>query len=676
MKQGRERLIAEQARAAEQQLNESNWRRMSERKLEQRADPMGGAVQRGLVRNIAGSLASENVVPIMDIAAADGWQSMVAWTDFDKIFVRYNRNPDPRVVAAVLRGLCFHEGGHIRWSIPFPELRDRARANDDDLDMPTGIEMREWQHAWNCLEDQRMETAVVSDSPRKAAFFVPMVLTELINTPDKATTNYPLLVWRRYLPQHIRDGARAMFVALNGETITIDIEACVDRYVKATTPVEMWDAVIEFTGLLRQLQKQPTPPDASSNHSKQPSYSKNIEEKLEIPVDPKMDASPAESGGENTKDDEGDEGAPAAAQGDESDDEQDGDAQGAGGSESDDEGDESGQGMTGGADEEGEGEGEGEGQSADAESEQATEGGSKSDEQGHGAGARDDEEADHSGLSQDDLTEAIKEADEARYNDRSLDADMDAFHDALSRQGSMLPPYPLVEDSDSDRSGQAEAIAEDLVMAFNMVTTDRLPSWVEGQRSGVLNVNRWNTRQPGDMDYFKQWVEDDIPGHNIAVSVLLDYSMSMLSSLPRLAVAGYACKLACQQLDIPCTVVLWDDDAKVLWDGMDEADYLPRIGAGGNTDPSIVLADIENHRFGKDRHLVLIMTDGLWSFEGRSLAPYQSDRIMLGVGYSPNVVKAEKYAKALKGYGCANSHGVTDLSVLPRLLEDLLIQMA
>ena len=58
--------------------------------------------------------------------------------------------------------------------------------------------------AWNCLEDQRMETAVVSDAPRKAAFFTPMVMTEHMKTLDFMAANYPLLVWRRYLPSKLR----------------------------------------------------------------------------------------------------------------------------------------------------------------------------------------------------------------------------------------------------------------------------------------------------------------------------------------------------------------------------------------------------------------------------------------------------------------------------------------
>jgi hypothetical protein len=662
-------------------LNEARWRAATEQKLAAACDPMDGAVHRGLVHNITGSLASEGITPLMDIGPTNAlWEGLVAWTDFERIYVRYNKHPDPRVLAAVLRGLIFHEGGHIRWSISFTDLMAQAQQVTDSPGQPvfTGHELREYQQAWNAMEDQRMETAVVSDSPRKAAFFVPMILKELMDTPAKATANYPLLIWRRYLPKHIRDGARAMFVEREGEDITVRIEECVDRYVKATTAVEMWDAVVLFTALLKEMRSQVSLPSAAGNHFKHghgrtnDQNRKDNADKMEIPIDPTMDANPAESkgdeGGENTADAQGQ----AAAQGSE---------QGAaGGSKSDDEGDEGdeAQGSMSGGSEDGASEsGSESGSDGDDDSEAIGSSGSDDEHQGHGAGARSDQEADHSkGLTQDDLYEALAEAEETRYNDSALNADMDAYHEALSRQGSLLAPYTLIENTDASAAGKAEALAEDLVRSFNMVTTEQLPNWVEGQRSGILNVGRYITHQPGETEYFKQWVEDDIPGHNIAVSVLLDYSTSMSSSVGNLAVAGYACKKACQELDIPCTVVLWDDYAKVLWDGLEEAEFLPSIAPGGNTDPSLALADLDNHRFGKDRHLVLIMTDGVWAFDGRSLAPYQAERIMMGIGYNRLTAKAEKYARHLQDYGCANTYPVTDLATLPRLLEDLLILMA
>jgi hypothetical protein len=670
MKMGRERMAEEAARVAEQLVIERQQRREYEEALANRSRevPAVAAVQRGLLNSIVGSLASENVTPYIDVQPIQCFSKLEAWTDFKRIHVRYHQDPDPRIMAAVLRGLMYHEGGHIRWTIPFPNLR--ALVGDTDDSNRTGVEVQRLQRAWNALEDQRMETAVVSDSPNKAGFFVPMVMTELLNTVDKATHNYPLLVWRRYLPKRIRDASRAAFVAVHGEAVTQDIEVCVDRYVMATTPEDMWAAVKWFDQLTCGLNMDL--PGAADGHAKQAAGAGELDptDRLDIPVSPSMEADPAEAqpepqpgtGEAGKEEDEGQAagGAPAEGEG-----EQEGQGQGAG----EDEGQ--------GAGEEGEGEGgDGEGQSDASEQ---SEGPSSQGSRGQGAGAPSDTPADHDPLSQEMLNEAIAQAEQDRYNNRSIDADVDAYNDALQNRGSRLAPYQLMAEENAECIIAAEALADDMVSSFNQATMDRVPSWVEGQRAGILNVGRYMTRQPGDMEYFRQWMDDDLPGYNLAVSVLLDYSGSMSSSARPLAQVGYATKVACDRLEIPCTVVLWDDDAKVLWDGQETAEMVPTLSCTGNTCPALALADLDNQRFGKARHLVLIMTDGVWSrFDNRSLASYANDgRLLMGIGYAQgDETKARKRTEHLIGYGCPDSYPVTNLSELPWLLEDLLLRMA
>ena len=642
MQQANEKMAAEEARIAAAQVEEARARLNTKEEIERQFDPTGAAVHRGLIRSIVGSLASEGVSPIIDVAEG---AYMVAWTDFKRIHVRYRHHNDPRLLAATLRGLMYHEGGHIRWTVPFPNLQ--AEMNADPA--MTGVAVRRLQRAWNALEDQRMETAVVSDSPRKAAFLTPTVMTELLKSPEYAAANYPLLIWRRYIPQYLRDGSRAMFVANQSEALAQSFEAVVDQYVKATTTAVMWDAVVKYADLMEKCKTEPHLPDAAENHSKQTPQN-DVTDRLEIPIDPTMDNSPAQSEPAESKDagtEEGDDGAMAAA----------------GKGEEEKGGEE-----TAGAGE-GEGEGEGEGDPSDGD------GGGTGEKSGKGAGKRQDTESPH-GLTQDDLDSAIEDAEQDRYNDRALDADVDAYHDVLEQDGSKLRQYDLVASSLTDEAAEAENLAEEMTQAFNMATMDRQPAWTSEQRTGILDVGRFTHRQPGDMEYFKRWEDDDQPGYNLAVSVLLDYSGSMAGHLTPLAQVGYACKLACQSLEIPCTVVLWDDYARTLFDGLEEATFMPAISSGGNTDPSMALADLENHRHGRERHLVLIMTDGSWSFAGRTLAPYAQESMLLGIGYSDKQRDAEDHASSLRRYGCHEAHAVTELLDIPRHLEDLLIKMA
>ena len=139
-----------------------------------------------------------------------------------------------------------------------------------------------------------METAVVSDSPRKAAYLTPMVMVEMIETPSKAAANWPLLVWRRYLPKHLRRGARKAFVAMHGdkgEALAQAFEAVTTQYVLATDHPTMWDAVCQAVDLFAQHKTAFNLGDPS--HSMQRGTATTSKEarkgdKLEIPVDPSM----------------------------------------------------------------------------------------------------------------------------------------------------------------------------------------------------------------------------------------------------------------------------------------------------------------------------------------------------------------------------------------------------
>ena len=133
--------------------------------------------------------------------------------------------------------------------------------------------------------------------------------------------------------------------------------------------------------------------------------------------------------------------------------------------------------------------------------------------------------------------------------------------------------------------GEASNLAEDMQRSFEAATMDIAPAWHEEQRRGIVNVLRYATRQPGDVEFFRGWVDNGAPGHDIAVSVLLDYSGSMGGVTEQLAKVAFASKAACHRLGMPCTVVLWDTNARTLWDAGETAEHLPVIQAAGGTNP-------------------------------------------------------------------------------------------
>ena len=65
-----------------------------------------------------------------------------AWTDFEQIVINYRQQDDERVLAATLRGLAYHEGGHCRFTLPFLDLAEAAGVDGNRRPRPPhGVEL-------------------------------------------------------------------------------------------------------------------------------------------------------------------------------------------------------------------------------------------------------------------------------------------------------------------------------------------------------------------------------------------------------------------------------------------------------------------------------------------------------------------------------------------------------
>ena len=779
MQRERQRLAREQAALGEQLAAEAKRQMAQKVTNKKRVDPEQIAVNKGIARRIAAVLQSEGVNAVLRTQPA---AEMSAWTDFDQIVVRYRLHEDIRLLAATMRGLCYHEGGHCRFTIPFRQLVELALGSYNRRDHD------QYHRAWNVLEDQRMETAVVSDSPRKAAYLTPVILTEMADTVNSAAANWPLFIWRKYLPAKVRKGARKLFVAkhmlmgLDGDAIAKRWEATVTRYVMADNALDMWAAVLEAHELLKLTQVIPAANDDMGHDQQHNERRDDLDDALVIPIDPSMlpddggvtidmdddelvidttdpevarhlgnifvalfshpetllrvvysvptlskESSDGEGGGspsptptdddaeddsegDETEDDgesqpgsdsaaddksddteadeDGEEATDAHGDDDDTDDDEDDDADGGRSdldADSDDDDDDESDDDHGTADDEGDDESDDDDATEDGDTDDYTDEDGDDMSPGGRDGKHDPEhtatepEADDEELTDDDLSEAIDQAEAERDEDDALDADVRAFQDAVDTRVSDLQPYQTTPSTDYEAQATAHNLADELERSFHAATMEKAPTWVEQQRRGVLNVMRYKTRQPGDSEFFKQYVEDDAPGYDMAVSILLDYSGSMGNHTTALAQCGYAAKLACEKLGIPCSVVLWDTEAMILWDANEPAEGLPVIEAAGGTDPQVALADLVNQRYEKAQHVVVIMTDGEWNGHQNQpgfLAAYKEDgRTIIGAGYNSGYGTAEHIADKLRRYGCDESYALANLMDLPRLLEQTLVAL-
>ena len=123
--------------------------------------------------------------------------------------------------------------------------------------------------------------------------------------------------------------------------------------------------------------------------------------------------------------------------------------------------------------------------------------------------------------------------------------------------------------------------------------------------------------------------------------------------------------------------MLWDTDATVLWDADEVAENLPVIVSAGGTDPTVALADLDNQRYDKDVHIVIIMTDGAWSGpcgQAGFLASYKGDAQAGTSSASATRPRLRRRlgradGENLRRYGCDEAHGIDNLMEIPRYLE-------
>ena len=725
MQRERQRLAREQSALAEKLAEDAAAARRMQKKMDvsRPVEDADRAIQRSIVRRVAGVLASEGVNATIEVTPIPAAAPIDAWTDFQRIHVGYHLLDDVRLTAAVLRGLFYHEGGHCRWTVPFTELSELARIAGADIDTinDIGFDSRSLHRAWNALEDQRMETAVVSDSPRKAGYFTPMVLSELAADVNAAKANWPLMVWRRYLPSKVVAGARRLFVVANGpdgEKHARRIENIVDTYVQSTDPVEMLQAVVDMAVMFSVITPLAFNLDQAGHARQYRKMSALDPDALQIPVDPSWITEPQDADEEAEErqepksladldpsevyhimevlaaallspetlikiqfvmppsegDDEGQSGSSSGPQGQ---------SEGEGGSKSEQDDD---------SDKDSKGDQDDNLDSDDDESKnEDKESKSKSEDvPTRGAGSSGSHESDDEGieaptstpasdetLTEDDLQEALSEAEAERMKDTALDQDVQSFHNSKDDASSKLDIYVGGQSSNTMAIAEAGNLADDMQRSFEAATTEIAPSWHEEQRRGIVNVLRYATRQPGDVEFFRGWVDNGAPGHDIAVSVLLDYSGSMGGAVEQLAKVAFASKAACDRLGVPCTVVLWDTSARVLWDAGETAEHLPIIRTAGGTNPRVALNDLDNQMFGKSKHIVLVMTDDAWDGSAPALNAYKvPGRTIIGLGYTGGGFGSDYIAESMRKKGADAAYHIENLDSIPRLLEQTLIDLA
>lgn len=626
--------------------------------------------------------------------------SVGGWTDFERIsvtcdsrFVSTTKDPNRSVVpkveelsavtveelrqmAAETRGIFFHEVGHNLFTVPLPTLLTlawqagyvyvAAMAPGGTTFLPEGMPTHEewtaqygdeeplWvidggvQRAWNVAEDQAMEELLVNESPHLASYLTVLVLRQLLTGPGTATS-WPLVAGRSYLPEDARRIARQAWA---GSTDPQDIAEVIARYAASSDPVEMMAAVIDLRDLLAADRVNPKGGD-NHGHLK-PGKAGDSGERLKR----RSQAQDAKSGSDPVPGGQGDE--PSAGDGEDP----TVSVPGTGPAADGEDGAETDQEAAGGEAADGEGEGD------------------ASPAPGHGTGrpspsSRPGTESDPDGQTPDTLREVLQDALDDLADDETVTEDVRSINSAYETDEGALPFYsddgPLQNES---LVAEARSIVDDIIKAFQVANSDNAPQWLSGERQGVLEAVRYRTRQPGDMEFFRRFSETGERGHDIAVSVFLDVSGSMENAVQPLSAAAWACKVACQALEVPCDVTLFDTSAWKLWGPEDVADEVPAIRTHGGTDPTAAFSAVLHTERPEKHHIVLVMTDGIWN-DVSALKNYRrANTYLMAFNYSTYYgTEASPDQDAVVTLGCDEAYDIGNLMALPRALESMLTSL-
>lgn len=696
----RRRIARDQSKSAliEMEQARSVLRRDSSNHKNRNKQSQGIAIIRNLVSLCRAVNASFGVSAPIHMREADkGATSPMAYTDGEKIVVRYplpsaddgtgntvylNDIESLKRLVSEVKALQYHELGHLLFSQHINwMMADCGYGNNEwlkkypTLPQETATSVR---RSWNILEDQRMETALVAESPYLARYLTYLGVNWILNeanwstesqgtldrTAEKAIAcQYLLVVNRRFLPIELRRKARNNFNTYFGDPATLQAEEAIRDYCKATSVEDKVVAVIKFHQLLKALDITPPQLDDHTGHPR--NGKRPIKDSADSAEDQDEDGKEITKGKSKDKtepkdDAKGDDKSEGSGSGDPHEGDDDDDAQ-------DGEGSSKGEGD--------EGEGDDEGSSSDGEAND--DGGEGEGEGGAGNGNPDNEKPQQddteAGSSEDDTNSDLKDLLEKIENEILNDSDIEDTVRAINEdfnRGDLQQLAPELSGTTMDDAHviRARDIAYRLSTAFDSASSSALPIWEEGHREGVINAFRYRTRNAGDNEYRRTLTSTGNTGLDIAVTLMLDTSGSMSRVGQELGVSGFAVKEACDQVGIDCTVVTFDSVSQELWRAIDRHVEPVALHPSGGTDPEGAFKVLDTHREEQKYHLVIILTDGVWSGDTKCHNYASDGRVFLGVAFGAEVDPAY-----LINVGCNQVVSIDSIEQLPEVVRNFLL---
>ena len=156
--------------------------------------------------------------PIKVGVSREGMNSAPAWSDSNSITFSHSHVGDltqPRVVTG-LKGLSLHEISHIMMTPRYGTI------------LAKNVQRAKVWPAFNALEDQRIEMAMVTKFSSVSDWFVATIAEHLLKMPKQLPVSFPLIYGRKYLPVEIRKVVRDSY---EQQQNVVELSSLIDRYI-------------------------------------------------------------------------------------------------------------------------------------------------------------------------------------------------------------------------------------------------------------------------------------------------------------------------------------------------------------------------------------------------------------------------------------------------------------
>lgn len=570
-----------------------------------------------------------------------GMDQVPGWSRYPGIFINAKFFPElksHRALVALL-GLNYHELSHLMFT---------------PRDMKATLRGSDVQMAWNCLEDQRIESLFTALYHPAGKYFTEMVIKMFVGNQSTWESAFLFTYGRSYLPLEIREEFEARFSGSQrdlqrAKEIIDEFKAYTSSY-QETHKGSVQALCEDFARIMNQNRASGSDCGGGDQDKGDP---KRREERKATKEDQRRRQEEEETGEDQSGfwEDEEDEESPedAESEGTASEDDADSDSDDQGDGEDDNSEDESD--SDSGGDDEGDSDDEGseseDGDSSSGENgdESASESGEEPLDSESGGPSGDGE---HEEWDDDDFKDYLNEVVQAVHEDEDVVDEVEQIQTSISERKTDVIDFdhrPNWHDIDD----AMRLAVQKTMKEFRRVYAEVEPGWRYGSDTGRLNVGRAIAEPENYDEMFDEWEEGREQESGIEAYLLLDTSGSMHGYPMEMTYkAFWIIKRALDDVGAKTTAVAFDSDTTGLMSRNEpvKVHQFPvwKI-SGGSTEPA------QGMHIGRrlldaspmPNKLFVILTDGGWSW----IDP-ESDT---GVADFPEIISSIPGTKMYVGIG-------------------------